>query len=211
VVVCSDPSATSIYDASCDLDDGGGGGDPCGGDAFDPSPNPACYAPVPPPPPPPPALTCKSLSPVYRPVNAEPVQSSNGPGWYAASYFGFQASGGTDSYTWLEDQSYELFSSVTLSGANSPVDYSRSGSDPQLASQQQPGNIIVYADAPGLPETWTGGATVTSGTYVGRFNLSVTVTSGTQVVTCPSVAWYAIVNVTNGMGSGSGASGLLAH
>jgi hypothetical protein len=161
--------------------------------------------------PPPPQLTCSYLVPTYRPVNAEPVDSDNGPGWYAASFFGFQASGGTGSYTWLEDQYYEVTSSVTLNGAGTPVVYTRSGNDPPLAYQQQPGNITVYADAPGLPVNWATGGTVTSGTYVGRFSLSVTVTSGTQVVQCPSVAWYAVVTVTNGAGSGSGASGLLPH
>jgi RHS repeat-associated protein len=65
VIVCDDPTATSIYDGSCHGDDGGGGGwDVCGGDEFDPSPSPACYAPVPPPPAPP-APSCK-LSFEYR-------------------------------------------------------------------------------------------------------------------------------------------------
>jgi hypothetical protein len=169
--------------------------------------------PIDPPPPPPQraSLECKFLGPQFRPVNAEPVDSSNGPGWYANSFFGFQASGGTGSYTWLESQYYSIESSVMLGDANSPETYTRSGNDAPLASQAQPGNIMVYNDAPGLPTTWANGATVKSGTYTATFNLYVTVTSGSQVVSCPVVAWYAKVNVSNGVGSGSGALGLIAH
>jgi RHS repeat-associated protein len=58
VVSCDDPDAQSIYDASCEMvgdgEDGGGGGgsNSCGGNAFDPTPDPSCYSYVPPPPPP---------------------------------------------------------------------------------------------------------------------------------------------------------------
>ena len=51
VVACDDPDATSIYDASCEEVGNGeeGGGSFCGGNAFDPTPDPSCYAYVPPP------------------------------------------------------------------------------------------------------------------------------------------------------------------
>jgi len=69
VVACDDPDAQSIYDGSCDLvgggeDAGGGGGNNCGGNQFEPAPDPSCYADVPPPEGPP-SPSC-SLSFDYR-------------------------------------------------------------------------------------------------------------------------------------------------
>ncbi len=58
---------------------GDGGGPVCGGDEFNPSPDPLCYAPVPSPPPPPPIIC--TLTVKYRPIDDYP------PAYHAYLYF----------------------------------------------------------------------------------------------------------------------------
>jgi RHS repeat-associated protein len=160
-----------------------------------------------------PPLQCRFLGPMFSPVNGEPIDSSNGPGWYAISQFGFAATGGDGegSYNWLESQYYTI--SATMNSPGVPPSYSRSGNDDPLQTLRAAGSsIMVYADGPGVPVTWENGATVTNATFTGTFTLSVTVSSGTQVASCGGIIpWYANINVTNSVGSGSGALGLIAH
>ena len=155
-------------------------------------------------------LTCSFHGAQFDPVNGEPVGSDHGRGWYADSVFGFEASGGTGSYSFLESQYYDISGSVVLN-YNQTRSVNQSGNDAPLSFEQD-GGRIAFNDAPGVPETWINGARVTSASYTGIFNLQVTVTSGTQVVSCSGVVpWYAKVTVANGTGSGTGALGLIPN
>jgi RHS repeat-associated protein len=179
-------------DDDCD-DDPGSGGEP-----------------PPPPPPQPEPLTCDFTASGFDSVNAEPQKNDKGQlAWGATSMFQFTASGGSGYYTFLESQYFQVAISLTLNNGRT-VSFTNSGNDEPLDSTQN-GGVIAFEDAPQLIQTGPNGTRLTSGSYTGTFNLYVTVTDGTQVVECPEVDWYANINVTNGVGSGIGGLGLIAH
>jgi RHS repeat-associated protein len=214
VLDCGD-DATSIFDGSCtgtDGDWGGGGGGGGGGNACSSYEN--AFLGMPGPPgcveqniqPPPPPLSCKFVEAAFDPVNAEPAEGTSGLGWFAESYFGFKASGGTGSYTWLVMQYFS--STITTSDGRT---FSRSGQDgsgKELPYDQAGNDAILFEDGPGLLVTQVNSAHATTVSRTVTLDLSVTVTSGLQVVSCGGIIpWFVNISVTNGIGSGTGSLG----
>jgi hypothetical protein len=105
----------------------------------------------------------------------------------------------------LESQNYSI-SGFQAYGSNAPIPFARSGQDPPLASVQTKG-IITYGDSPGLPDGFYQGFQFTSGAFTGQFNLTVSATSGTQVVSCGTVPWTVNIYVINRNGYGMGQLG----
>ncbi len=150
----------------------------------------------------PPPLTCSFLGPQFDPVNSEPDYAKGHVlGWWAASAFAFQASGGTGDYSWLESQYYNWTETY-----NHGKTVRKHGQDETLDNEPVGNDGIIYYDSPGLTFKGLIGTHGPSN-YLITLDLSVTLTSGTQVVSCGAIPWFANVTVTNGIGSGTGKLG----
>jgi hypothetical protein len=161
------------------------------------------------------ALTCSFLGATFVGTRTTATASTGGlagagqrTGFFLAMNFGFQAGGGTGSYTFFGSAApsangqtiaqigYTFGVLASTSGAvslNGPI------ADPfGPGVAQQNGGNLTWSDSPGLANPGRNGSVIVFGAVVWRFTLQISVTSGDQTVECPTVQWGAFEVWQNG-------------
>jgi RHS repeat-associated protein len=202
---CGD-DADSIYDGTCVVADGGGGSEGCGGYADGFADNflgwpaaPGCPVDYDGPPAPP-QLTCGYTGNKTKNGSFNNVQVPGGSGnaFVDPISLMFQAGGGTGSYTFSVTQTVARSGTVDYSSGYVYTGPGTVGPDTLLpVESQQNGSKFTFSDVPGVWASMFGG-TITAANFTATLQTTVTVTSGTQTVTCATVSWVATVSATTG-------------
>lgn len=118
----------------------------------------------------------------------------SGPAFADPITMTFNATGGSGAYGWDVGQTVDASWSINYA-SGPPSIGSYSGTDALLPGELMKGqSSAVFTDNPAVFRTSAQGSPVTSALLSATFTTTVTLTSGSQMVTCPTVTWTAIIN-----------------
>jgi len=170
---------------------------PSSGSGFYPSP--PTPSPCPPPPPPPTQLECGVGAFASQPAQKfSDVSSQNhpaGPGYFIPTFISFDATGGSGSYVFAENQIFNVSGLIWYHNGAVTI-ANNSGTDFPLSTAFTAPGTVTYSDSPGI---WAigQGSFVTNAIVQWSFALSAVVVDPItdQIADCPTVNWNAILLV----------------